>query len=87
MNNIDVLEINFDNINNDYKNHNVDLYIAKIELETIIKKLTQFCNKNNLKIQKLLFNAKKLLEEVEHEIYLQEKEENLRRNMQEEFGV
>jgi len=87
MNNIDVLEINFNNIKNDYKNHNVDLYVAKIELETIIKKLTKIKNAHNSKIEKLLLNAKKLLEEVEHEIYLQEKEENLRRNTPEEFGV
>lgn len=75
MNNIEVLEINFNNIKNDYKNHNVDLYVAKIELETIIKKLTKIKNEHNSKIEKLLLNAKKLLEEVEHDISIQEREE------------
>lgn len=93
MNNIEVLEINFNNIKNDYKNHNVDLYVAKIELETIIKKLTKIKNEKiqsgsyNSDVVEIIFYAKKLLEEVEHDISIQEREETLRRNMQEEFNV
>ena len=91
MENFEVLEINFNTVKNDYINHNVDLYVAKIELETIIRKLTKIHNEKiqsdlyNSKVDEILFNATSLLEDVEHEISIQEKEEDLRNKMQEDF--
>ena len=86
MDNFDVLEINFNTVKSDFENHNVDLYVAKIELETIIRKLTKIqTNLFSEKVQKLLLKAKKLLEDVKHEISIQEKEENLRIKMQHDY--
>ena len=87
MSNFEVLKINFKNIENDFRNNNVDVYVAKIELESIITKLMIMHNKQNqfgvveLEIIETLFNAKKLLEEVTHEIATQEKEEFLINNI------
>ena len=79
MSNLEVLKINFKNICNDFKSHSVDVYVAKIEIESIIKKLIKIQKEqsNVLKseINEMLINAKKLLEEVNHEISLQAKEE------------
>ena len=81
MTNLDVLEINFNNIKNDYKNGNVDLFIAKIELESIILKLNKIINEQknfgfvDVKAIDLITAAIGLLDKIKHDIDIQEKEE------------
>lgn len=87
MTNIEVLEINYNNVKNDFKNNNVDLYVAKIELESIYAKLNNIINdqKNlgllDIKAIDLISATIGLLEEVKHEITTQEKEEFLINNI------
>ena len=86
MTNIEVLEINYNNIKNDLKNNKVDLYVAKIELESIYSKLNKIINnqKNcgfvDVKAIDLIYATIRLLDEVKHEISLQSKQEYFNSN-------
>ncbi len=87
MSNLKVLEINFNNIKNDFNNHCVELHLAKIELMSIIAKLNKIINdqKNigfvDIRAIDLHYASTKLLDTVLHEIDLQEKEEVLKSNI------
>lgn len=81
MNNVDVLEIYLNNIESDLNNNKVDLYVAKIELNSIIAKSVKIHNaENSCKVDEILNRAKNLLKSVLHSIEVQQKEEHFNSN-------
>ena len=71
---INILEMHINVLKNDFSGQNVDLHVAKIEAETIIKQLSKL-NQEELKVKELLKEIKKLLNNILHEISIQEKEQ------------
>ena len=69
MNEFEILKTNFNMVKNDLKNQNVDLYVAKIELQTIVLKMTNLIKSaNSQEMIDFLYTARKLLDEVSYNI-------------------
>ena len=65
MNKFEILKINFDMVKKDLQNNSIDLYVAKIELQTIVFKMTDLIKTcENSEMIDFLHNVKKLLDEV-----------------------
>lgn len=77
MNNIEILEINYNTLKTDLENQSVDLFVAKIEAETQIKKLNsiQQSEPNNKNVATLKEKVERLLDIINHELSIQAKEE------------
>ena len=69
MNEFEILKINYDMVKKDLQNNSIDLYVAKIELQTIVLKMSKIIKKDNSneKIE-FLHTAQKLLDEVNFNI-------------------
>lgn len=72
--NLKVLEINFKQLKSDYEKDKIDLYVARIEAQTIIRNLlvmkhnTDITNETKDKITSLFRNTNDLLYEIIHDI-------------------
>ena len=83
MTNVEILELNYNKIKNDFKNNNVDLYVALVELETISRELIKnivYKKESAENEEQLLHSVHKLYDEVLHEIICREKEKYLTSN-------
>ena len=69
MNELQILKNNLEMIKNDLQNQNVDLFVAKMDLQTIVSKAEKLVKDNNSpETVEFLNTARKLLDEVSYNI-------------------
>ncbi len=69
MNELEILKSNLEMVKKDLQNENVDLFVAKMDLQTIVLKAEQLVKDNNKpEMVEFLNTARKLLDEVSYNI-------------------